>query len=204
MASSLAAELHCAICLDFYSNPRILPCQHSFCYTCLVQILKAPPDQAKAVLCPSCRQKFAIGELGIDTFPRNFMLASIVDKFQETHLETMTEEKSKPCDLCEGESKGKATKCCKKCEASYCDSCFQIYHPMRGPLAKHVIQAPGKVTTAQHQEVITCPDHEGKELDMYCETCERPICYLCDRIGGHHEHRVCDIQKAFARRKVSF
>ncbi|XP_072025030.1 uncharacterized protein [Amphiura filiformis] len=74
---------------------------------------------------------------------------------------------------------------------------------MRGPLAKHIIQTPGEAAKSSRQEVITCPDHEGKELDMYCEPCERPICYLCDRTGGHHEHKVCDIQQAFAQRKTN-
>lgn len=31
----ISEELKCSICLDFFTNPRTLPCQHSFCEQCL-------------------------------------------------------------------------------------------------------------------------------------------------------------------------
>jgi hypothetical protein len=30
--------LECAICLDVYSDPRVLACGHSFCYACLMKL----------------------------------------------------------------------------------------------------------------------------------------------------------------------
>ena len=32
-------ELTCSICLDRFSNPKVLPCLHSFCKTCLSDVI---------------------------------------------------------------------------------------------------------------------------------------------------------------------
>ena len=233
-ASTLEEELYCAICLDFYTNPRILPCQHSFCELCLCELLSSAPQPGgtqpcgtqlggtqshprAAIICPSCRQRFvfdaAAGEKGVDQFPRNFSLASIVDRYRRESAakSKMAEVVVVPCDLCEGKGKSPASKQCCQCQASYCDDCFLMFHPMRGPLAKHSILNPTEASArsslsggdpSSGGRSITCPDHKGKDLDLFCVNCQRPICYLCDRVGGHHEHQMCDLQTAFENKKV--
>ena len=34
----LDEQLKCSVCLDQYTNPRTLPCHHSFCLRCLEMI----------------------------------------------------------------------------------------------------------------------------------------------------------------------
>ena len=36
---SLAKELTCSVCLDQYTNPKTLPCLHSFCLKCIEALL---------------------------------------------------------------------------------------------------------------------------------------------------------------------
>ena len=31
-------ELSCSVCLDQYTNPKMLPCHHSFCLKCIEQL----------------------------------------------------------------------------------------------------------------------------------------------------------------------
>ena len=40
------------------------------------------------------------------------------------------------------------------------------------------------------KRVSYCSEHEDRELELYCETCERLICYEC-AFGEHHSHK-CD------------
>ena len=54
LAKDLVKELECAVCLDQYKEPKVLPCLHSFCKTCLEGLL-AKQGMAWKIKCPSCR-----------------------------------------------------------------------------------------------------------------------------------------------------
>ena len=74
LADSLGKELECAVCLEQYKEPKVLPCLHSFCKTCLEGLLtketkniRMPRGEERAaqgrrkkvsvwkINCPSCR-----------------------------------------------------------------------------------------------------------------------------------------------------
>lgn len=62
LEDDLESLLSCPICMDDYRDPRMLPCQHSFCESCLTKYIK---DTAKinndtgikTFRCPMCRCK---------------------------------------------------------------------------------------------------------------------------------------------------
>ncbi len=48
------------------------------------------------------------------------------------------------------------------------------------------------------QDASYCSVHRGKELELYCETCEELICLRCAYKGDkHHSHDHQDVDKAF-------
>ena len=52
-------------------------------------------------------------------------------------------------------------------------------------------------------KVKLCSIHEGKELELYCETCEELTCLRCALKGGKHQkHDYGEIDRAFATYKV--
>ena len=55
----------CQICTEIYSEPKVLPCIHTFCLKCLEGWSKdkKPGEQ---VSCPLCRKEFTVPDGGLD------------------------------------------------------------------------------------------------------------------------------------------
>ena len=58
--SKLDIQLTCAICHDRYTDPRILPCQHTYCKDCIdgLEHVEAERGRPNEVRCPECRQLY--------------------------------------------------------------------------------------------------------------------------------------------------
>uniref|UniRef100_A0A8C5WCV6 Uncharacterized protein n=1 Tax=Leptobrachium leishanense TaxID=445787 RepID=A0A8C5WCV6_9ANUR len=54
LGSGLGDELTCSICLNMYMDPVTLTCGHSFCRTCIVDVLDTQ-NGSGAYKCPECR-----------------------------------------------------------------------------------------------------------------------------------------------------
>ena len=49
--------------------------------------------------------------------------------------------------------------------------------------------------------VVLCSEHAKKEVELYCQTCEEPICLKCAVKGGkHHSHDYKELNDAFEQR----
>ncbi|KAL3269090.1 hypothetical protein HHI36_008173 [Cryptolaemus montrouzieri] len=103
--------LTCAICLDRYRNPKLLPCQHSFCMEpCLEGLVDYVRRQVK---CPECRAEHRIPYQGVQGFPTNVTL----QRFLELHIE-ITGELPDP-------NSGQVMERCNVCsEKAYCSMCY--------------------------------------------------------------------------------
>ncbi|XP_018335904.1 RING finger protein nhl-1 [Agrilus planipennis] len=105
--------LTCAICLDRYRNPKLLPCQHSFCMEpCLEGLVDYVRRQVK---CPECRAEHRIPYQGIQGFPTNVTL----QRFLELHIE-ITGELPDPTS---GQVMERCNVCSEKAYCSYCHHC---------------------------------------------------------------------------------
>lgn len=77
--------LTCAICLDRYRNPKLLPCQHSFCMEpCMEGLVDYVRRQVK---CPECRAEHRIPYQGVQVIrtqsktTKNFFGGLIINNF---------------------------------------------------------------------------------------------------------------------------
>ncbi|KAK9890792.1 hypothetical protein WA026_012135 [Henosepilachna vigintioctopunctata] len=113
--------LTCAICLDRYRNPKLLPCQHSFCMEpCLEGLVDYVRRQVK---CPECRAEHRIPYQGVQGFPTNVTL----QRFLELHIE-ITGELPDPnsgqimerCNVC---SEKAYCSMCHHCDKKVCEDC---------------------------------------------------------------------------------
>ncbi|CAD5114628.1 unnamed protein product, partial [Dimorphilus gyrociliatus] len=67
-------ELECCICLEIWvrKDPRVLPCQHTFCYGCLVKTVKR-----NRLTCPLCRVRTVLPDKGVKGLPNNLLKHSL-------------------------------------------------------------------------------------------------------------------------------
>ncbi|XP_048851162.1 E3 ubiquitin-protein ligase TRIM35-like isoform X19 [Brienomyrus brachyistius] len=90
-ASPMEEELCCSVCSDFYRDPVLLKCSHSFCGACLQKFW----EQKSSRECPICKRKSSVNEP-----PLNMALRNIVDVYLKQKIECESTEKSESlCSL---------------------------------------------------------------------------------------------------------
>ncbi|XP_048843249.1 nuclear factor 7, brain-like [Brienomyrus brachyistius] len=90
-ASSLDEELCCAVCSDFFKDPVLLKCSHSFCRVCLQKFWKENSSRE----CPLCRRKSSV-----DDPPVNLTLRNVVESYlQQRSVRNVAEKNESRCSL---------------------------------------------------------------------------------------------------------
>ena len=87
----LEEQLTCPVCLDHYTNPKTLPCLHSFCQHCLEGLPLDKKNETYYLSCPTCRHCTELPEEGAGAFPVAFHLNNLKEMYSLT---------KKTADLC--------------------------------------------------------------------------------------------------------
>ena len=61
----LEQQLYCSICLDTYTNPKLLQCFHVYCQQCLVPLVDRDQQGQLGLTCPICRQVTPVPNRGV-------------------------------------------------------------------------------------------------------------------------------------------
>ena len=83
MATSLeidiSEQIKCPICLERLKEPKILPCQHTYCLECLEEVAKL--NDPNTVDCPECRREYKVPHVsGVKGFPDNRLMKFLLEK----------------------------------------------------------------------------------------------------------------------------
>lgn len=85
---SLEEDLTCSVCYALFTDPRVLPCSHTFCKSCLESVLQVSVNFSiwrplrLPLKCPNCRSVVELPTNGLDALPVNVCLRAIVEKYQ--------------------------------------------------------------------------------------------------------------------------
>ncbi len=75
-------QFECSICQELFTDPCMLPCEHTFCLECIQKHVAAVACEAyrgiDKVPCPLCRSKFAVGSHNLRDLPISFTAAALI------------------------------------------------------------------------------------------------------------------------------
>ncbi|XP_066287410.1 E3 ubiquitin-protein ligase TRIM56-like [Branchiostoma lanceolatum] len=67
--------LVCQICFEDYHEPKVLPCQHTFCKKCLQNMVA----KMGKLTCPNCRRECQLPQNGVEELPISFFVNKLRD-----------------------------------------------------------------------------------------------------------------------------
>ena len=71
--------VNCSICLDTYTDPKLLQCFHVFCQQCLVRVKDKQQDTQNSIACPTCRQATPITARGVAGLQPAFYINKLLE-----------------------------------------------------------------------------------------------------------------------------
>ncbi|XP_052090171.1 uncharacterized protein LOC127726753 [Mytilus californianus] len=175
--SDVGDELICALCLEIYNDPRLLSCYHTFCQTCIEQLINKGEEKG-IFKCPLCRSAITSTE-----FPSNIYIQTRV---------TFNNEKIK-CELCESDEN--ITVKCIDCDQLLCKNCSSVHRKIKSCKGHKVIeytQTDSQSTTFKIKKNSFCKIHTEETLRFHCIKCEVPVCRDCKHTS-HEGHRTEDL-----------
>ena len=123
LVENLKKQVTCSICLDTYTDPKILSCFHTFCCKCLEKHATKTHRQGK-FRCPECQAEINLPEGNrFDRLPTSFYQNSLVGL-----LETEDREALLRPPFCSQHKNERLRYFCSSCEACICPVCFAEDH----------------------------------------------------------------------------
>ena len=200
LLDNLHEEVSCSVCMTTFTEPKILPCLHTFCLHCLNEILRTSGGH-DIIPCPECRREVQVPSSGnLNDLPTNFRINSLLDvlAIKECHTAGVK------CANCDKSSRHSSY--CFQCCAFWCDECI-IAHNLIKANKEHRVLALKDFEDQDIEDVLKRPafcqqkHHEKEELKFFCKNCDVAICNLC--VATIHDgHAKIVLEEAASERKI--
>ena len=178
----LQDHLTCPVCLEAYTDPRVLLCNHAFCRGCLENLAKRSADGVQAIStveCPNCRKQTRFAEIG--DLQKAFYLEGLfeIKRDLEASCELGTGQKSTKCEA----HKMAVDLYCKTCKQFLCNACT---------FGDHKLHSFDKISLVAHEETA--------KLEAKLESLDSKV--LCiEAAMSDLENNVCRAQDEESRIK---
>ena len=215
MASNAQISDKCGLCSEFYTDPRMFQCLHSFCVKCVKKLLEEQGSETN-LKCPTCKKTVSLPNGGVDALPEDLHKIRLASVSQyEVKLQGIEET---ACDRCIETSNGPAVSFCVNSCEFLCKVCSKDHKTWRKTL-NHELQPMGALKSESQstnsaslpsasllssipEQPKKCHVHPGKSLKYYCDTCSVLICRDCI-IFEHSGHLCHRIDKVAEREKTA-
>ena len=175
-------EITCSICGDLITDPKTIPCLHTFCKRCIEKSMEMNKKMASIVCCPLCRAPLPRDDMS--SVPTNYTINRLVEIFGKRKEAGISDSAHKEikCGSCENGLP--AVMWCIECESSCCVGC-NVVHKRLNAFKCHTtvgieefVKNP-KLVLSTPEKPQACKSHSKQALDLYCKTCSSLICRDC-------------------------
>ena len=187
--AELEKEITCAVCLEHYTDPKILPCCHYYCKQCVLRLVQKQGAD-KPFPCPECRMDITLPKGSVDLFPPAFFINRI--KEVHTNFSKVHGQVEAACEMCSLGEKAEAF--CRQCAQFVCAECVKSHRRMK-VFSSHAISTldelkEGKAGEIAIQEPLKVCEQHDEPMKIYCFDCDSFICRDCiikDHNGHNHD-----------------
>jgi hypothetical protein len=190
-----AQDIRCRACNEAFEappselkSPHLLRCLHTICTECCAAAAtERTAAAASEVTCPVCKDLTEVPQEGVGALPLNFAAIKLVKQ------RILLGQEVPRCGLC-GDAGVQSF--CVDCQELICSSCVAMHDKVK-TFQGHARTALSGAKNTQYIAAPppTCPHHEGCELDLWCETCQMPICRDCI-VKMHKDHNYTFVAEA--------
>ena len=198
---NLNEEVSCSVCMSTFTDPKILPCFHTFCLHCLNELQRTSGKHGE-ITCPECRRKFQVPGSGYPKdLPANFRMNSLLDVMAIRKCNVSGVK----CGNCEKTSAESFY--CFQCCAFWCEDCSAAHNLIKANKTHRVLAIrdfQDKDIENVLKRAVYCQKkhHEKEELKFFCKQCEVSICNTCV-VTFHEGHDKVLLQDAANEKKLS-
>ncbi|XP_033111428.1 tripartite motif-containing protein 45-like [Anneissia japonica] len=184
-----AVVLECCLCMGRFSNPKLLPCIHSFCLSCIEKWVEKNDGELS---CPTCREVSQIPAGGLQKLQSNIFVIGLMDYVTALNIKTVPK-----CGC-----KKEAAFSCRDCDELYCGDCRDAHVRMKMARDHSIITLKefNAIDPLEHfaSKPLNCLEHK-MPLQFFCETDKIPICVGCTLVKHPrgHAHSIVDIKTGF-------
>ena len=195
---NLREEVSCPVCTNIYTEPKHLPCRHSFCLQCLKHWHR--PDHGRdTITCPKCQLVSRVPDSGdLADLPTSVHLNALIDVLAIKECKTS----QAGCGNCP--KKSSESSYCFQCCMFWCEECLVAHNIIKSNKNHRVLglkdfQEKDYVDMLKRPLFCSKQLHEKEELKYFCKNCETAACQSYVVID-HADHAI--LQEEAERQKM--
>ncbi|XP_030847212.1 tripartite motif-containing protein 45-like [Strongylocentrotus purpuratus] len=180
----IAQSLECPVCLETFTDPKILSCSHTYCKACLDNLLECHGND-QTLQCPVCRAETQVPNQEVSKLPASLALKSLIEDMKN---------QSQFCTNCKSEDKPQAAVYCQDCSKYFCSTCHNK-HSQWPDFISHQVLAMSEIVSDEVslRRYRKCRKHPKEDEECFCSDCRRFACFRCVVMEHKDEgHRIIE------------
>ena len=186
----LEKEVICAVCQEYYTDPKILPCLHYYCKQCVLRLARRR-GKNEPFSCPECRKDTSLPEGGVEELKSAFFINRLKSMYDK-HKKALSRQAR--CEICTN-PQALAEAFCQQCDKFACKSCVHMHSVMKAAFDGHKIISIDQLLKIKDGELVPknlspskCEVH-GELVKIFCFDCNKLICRDCT-VKDHKDHNI--------------